>query len=90
MSDPQPGLESPPPDEKTTLRLSGTVPSETWNRLGTRLLPKLRSGEDLSVGVDLSVSVSSQLAGNMETELQQILQDLGLEDRVRIERRPAG
>ena len=85
---PQPGPEPPPLDERTTLRLAGTVPSEVWNRLGTKLLPKLRSGDDVTVGVEFSVSVSSQFAQNMETELQQILQDLGLEGRVRIERRP--
>ncbi len=70
------------------MRLSGTVPPEVWNRLGTKLLPKLRSGDDVTVGVEFSVSVSSQFAGNMETELQQILQDLGLGGRVRIERGP--
>ena len=70
------------------MRLSGTVPPEVWNRLGTKLLPKLRSGDDVTVGVGFSVSVSSQFAGNMETELQQILQDLGLGGRVRIERGP--
>ena len=49
-------------------------------------MPKLRSGEDLSVGVDFSVSVSSQIARSMETELRQILDDLGLSERVRVER----
>ena len=62
------------------------MPPEVWNRLGTRILPKLRSGEDLSVGVDFSVSVSSQFARSMETELRQILDDLGLGERVRVER----
>ena len=84
---PQPGPESPALDERTTLHLAGTVPSELWNRLGTRLLPKLRSADDVTVGVEFSVSVSSRFAQSMETELQQILQDLGLGE-VRIERRP--
>jgi len=50
------------------------------------VLPKLRSGDDLSVGIEFSVSVGSAFAKNMETELQQILNDLGLGDRVRVER----
>ena len=50
------------------------------------MLPKLRSGDDLSVGIEFSVSVSSQFAQNMEAELQQILDDLGLGDQVRVER----
>ena len=80
-------VPKPRPDpQKTTLRLSGTVPPEVWNRLGTKMLPKLRSGDDLSVGIEFSVSVSSQFVQNMETDLQQILDDLGLGDRVRVER----
>ena len=55
-------------DQKTTLRLAGTVPPEVWNRLGTRLLPKLRSGNDLSVGIELSVSVDSLFAQSLGTE----------------------
>ena len=71
---------------KTKLRLAGNVPSEVWNRLGTKILPKLRSGDDLRVGIELSVSVDSQFARNMEMELKQILDDLELGDGVRIER----
>ena len=80
MTNPTPGAQ------KTTLRLSGTLPPEVWNRLGTKVLPKLRSGDDLSVGIDFSVSVGSGFAQNMEAELQQILDDLGLSDRVRVEK----
>ena len=94
---PLPPPEPPPPvippepvppaaASKTMLRLSGTVPPEVWNRLGTKVLPKLRSGDDLSVGIDFSVCVGSNLAQNIETELRQILNDLGLGDRVRIEK----
>ena len=83
---PEPDPSPTPVDRKTTLRLTGTVPPEVWNRMGTKVVPKLRSGEDLRVGIDLSVRVSSQFAENMETELKQILDDLGLGDRVRVER----
>ena len=86
--EPEPGpLAAPRPSTRpTTLRLAGTVPPEVWNRLGTRILPKLRSGDDLSVGIKLSVNIGSDLAGNMEADLRQILDDLGLGDRVRAER----
>ncbi len=73
------------PSRKATLRLKGTVPPEVWNRLGTRLLPKLRSGEDLSVGVEFSVNVEAAVAGNLETELRQALADLGLGEQVIVE-----
>ena len=67
---------------------STTVPPEVWNRLGTKLLSKLRPGDDLSVGINFSVSISSQFAQNMEKDLQQILDELGLGDRVRVEKIP--
>ena len=86
--EPGPGPEPSPGPQETTLRLAGTVPPEVWNRLGTKILSKLRSGNDLSVGVNFSVSISSQFAQNMEKDLQQILDELGLSDRVRVERSP--
>lgn len=66
--------------------LAGTVPPEVWNRLGVKVLPTLRSGKDRSVGIEFSVSVGLQSAQDVETELKQILHDLGLGDRVRVER----
>ena len=71
--------------QKATLKLRGTVPPEVWNRLGTRILPKLRSGDDLSVGVEFSVSVDADLSQAFQLELQQALDDLGLTDQVRVE-----
>jgi len=84
---PGPGPEPPPPPatKKTTLRLSGNVPPEVWNRLGTKIIPKLRQGEELVVGVDFTVTLDATLAQRMKTDLVQILTDLGLADRVRIE-----
>ncbi len=92
--DPPPGPDPEPPPAggpsstaaKTTLRISGTVPPEVWNRLGTKILPKLRSGDDLSVGIEFSVSVDAGFAESTETDLRQILDDLGLTERIRIER----
>ena len=83
--EPGPGPEPNPAGTKTTLRLVGTVPPEVWNRLGTKILPKLRSGEDLRVGIEFTVNVGSAFARNMENELRQILDDLGLSARIRIE-----
>ena len=84
----QPGeTPSPAPTpaaETKTLRLVGTIPREVWNRLGTRLLPKLQAGSNLQIGVDFSVSVKADLAGSMEGELRQILDDLGLAGKVEV------
>jgi len=68
-----------------TLRLVGVVPPEVWNRLGTKVIPKLRSGADVKVGIDFSVSVKEENAAALSAELQQILQELGLAGMVRLE-----
>ena len=44
------------------LRLFGEVPPEAWNRLGTKLVPKLRTGTDLKVGVEFRVTVANDAA----------------------------
>ena len=88
-ADPKPPPVTPPEPipsaSDTTLRLSGTVPPEVWNRIGIKLLPKLRTGKPLSVGIELSVTVDSASAPNMETDLRQALNDLGISDRVQVE-----
>jgi hypothetical protein len=66
--------------------LTGDVPPEIWNRLGTKILPKLRAGDGLRVGIDFSVTVEPAVASSMEKEIQLILKELGLAERVRVER----
>jgi hypothetical protein len=84
---PEPGPEpSPGPTASTrTLRLMGTVPPEVWNRLGTKILPKLRSGSELKIGLEFSVTVPGDSANGLATELRQILQELGLAEAVKVE-----
>ncbi len=78
--------QTPEPEDTTrNFQLSGQIPPELWNRLGTKILPKLRSGSDLKVGINFSVTVTSDMAKNLESELRQILDDLGLADKVRID-----
>ena len=72
------------PDRKASLSLSGTLPRESWNRVGTRLLPKLQGSEDISLKIELSASVGVEQAENMATELRQALEDLGLNWQVNI------
>lgn len=74
-----------PGAQTRTLHLVGTVPPEIWNRLGTRIIPKLKSGSDLRIGVDFSVTVSADSARSVESDLRQILEDLGLKGKIQIE-----
>jgi len=88
---PVPGPEPKPEPELVsgattrTFRICGDVPPEIWNRLGTKVLPKLRSGSELRIGIEFSVTVETGIAQSFQTDLKQILDDLGLADRVRIE-----
>ena len=74
-----------PTPQMKTLRLVGSVPSEMWNRLGTKVIPKLRSGADFKVGIEFTVTVSADVAPGLIADLRQILADLDVTDRVRIE-----
>ena len=71
--------------QKVTLRLTGTVPPESWNMVGVRILSKLRSGEELNLAVNLSVQVDSTMLQSLEADIRQALIDLKLEDQVKIE-----
>jgi len=83
--DPEPEPEPTPGAGTRTFRISGDVPPEIWNRLGTKVLPKLRGGSDLKIGINFSVTVESGVAQSFQADLKQILDDLGLVDRVRVE-----
>ncbi len=81
---PGPESKSAPGAATRTFRISGDVPPEIWNRLGTKILPKLRSGSNLEIGVQFSVTVSGEVAQSFEADLRQILEDLGVADRLQI------
>ncbi len=84
------GPEAEPPISTSTspvqLRISGTVPPESWNRLGIKLIPKLKSGKGLTLGVDFSVEVSAAMAASLQADLKQALAELKLDGRVSVER----
>ena len=86
-----PPISSRPPteaaaDQMVRLCLRGTIPPEQWNRLGTKLLPKLRaSGQELALSLDVSLTVKAADLRHVENELRQALKDLGLEGMIRIE-----
>ena len=82
--DPQPPVLLVPSARKS-LRIHGDIPPEIWNRLGTKLLPKLRSGRDLKVGVTFELTADGAGADPLLAELRQILDDLQLGDRLRID-----
>ena len=77
---PTPSARSP-----VVIRISGRVPPESWNRIGVKLLPVLRSANaDLQVCVEFSVRVNADAAGTLEAGVRQALDDLGLGESVTV------
>ncbi len=70
---------------KKTLRIIGTIPPELWNRLGSKLIPKLKSGSGLRLGLDVTVDLDSDTATALQAELRQVLGDLNLTGQVKVE-----
>ncbi len=68
-----------------TLRVSGNVPPEVWNRLGTRFIPKLKSGSDLQLLFSAKLTVDAASAASPKKDLEQALSDLGLSDRLDVD-----
>jgi hypothetical protein len=80
--EPQPGPVSVP--STSVIRVTGAIPPELWNRLGTRLLPKLRAGANLRVEVGFSATVDTNLAAGVAAEINQALDELGVRDKVEV------
>ena len=68
------------------LKLAGSVPPESWNRFGSRLLPKMRTGEDVHARVELSCRIGSSAASILEDDIRQLLEDLGMSGQFSIEK----
>lgn len=73
-----------PAGEKRTIRITGAVPPEVWNKLGTSVIPKLRAGGEVTAEISLSVTVAGKAAGNLRDELRQVIEQLNLADRVTV------
>lgn len=70
-----------------TLRLRGPVPPESWNRIGMKLVPKLRfANAELKVAVEFSVRVDPHAAASLEAEVRRVLDDLGLGKSIAVSR----
>lgn len=87
-SDPKQKQESNPPanTESVPLHISGTIPPELWNRLGTKLIPKLRAGNELTLNVKFDFEVASSTYESIHADIQQTIADLGLDGQVHVKR----
>jgi hypothetical protein len=86
VPEPVPEPKGGPTSQTVTLSLRGSIPPEIWNRLGTKLIPKLRSGSELTAQVSFSVTLDGKAVASFESDVRQILEDLGLAEKVRIDK----
>ena len=75
---PQPGAKP------VVIRIRGAITPEVWNKLGVRLLPRLRTGSKLRLGLDFMCEFSAEDAAAVQAELKQALADLRLTDSIQI------
>ena len=82
-----PGISAMPasPEALRTIRLSGKISSDVWNKVGIKLIPKLKAGSDLRVSIDIAVEIPADRTQDMLAELEQILKELGLWDQVSLD-----
>lgn len=78
------GVPTESATRQTTVTMNGEIPTEVWNRLGRTLIPKLKSGSELSVALAISVQVESDAVQGFQQELIQILRDLNLDGSVKV------
>ncbi len=77
--------QSGTPDSLVTFHASGNIPPELWNKLGVKLVPKLRSGKSVSLRVQAIVEVPKSEKSNFRTEVKRALVELGIEGDWQIE-----
>jgi len=68
-----------------TLTIRGEIPTEVWNRLGRTLIPKLKTGRELVMKLDVSVQIETDAVQGFQQELIQIIRDLNLDENVKID-----
>jgi Protein of unknown function (DUF499) len=70
---------------KKTIVLTGAIPPELWNKVGIRLIPKLRSNAQPVLGVNFSIEIQSGQTTSILREIQYALADLELTEKIKIE-----
>jgi hypothetical protein len=71
--------------EAHILTLTGAIPPELWNKVGIRLIPKLRSADgEPYLGVNFELQLKGNQVVHLLRELQQTIIDLGLADQVKL------
>ncbi|MBK8915085.1 MAG: ATP-binding protein [Phycisphaerales bacterium] len=78
------GDAQPAAPARVVVRLVGNVTPEIWNRIGVKLLPRLRSSSQLRLGINFECEIEADQAPGLQFDLRQALEDLRLTESVRL------
>lgn len=81
--------EAQPGASGDQIHVTGSIPPEQWNRIGTRLLARLRSAGSVRVDVSITAECEDASGHELVEGLRQTLDELGLSDSVDVQIRPA-
>src|SRR5205823_4473982 len=99
---PEPAPEEPPaspvgphrPDDGDAdahvviIAVAGSIPPEQWNRLGTRLIPKMRAAGTVTANIRLEIEVDQAKSTTLTSEFRQIVDETGLSATVHVASAP--
>ncbi|HXZ87674.1 MAG TPA: hypothetical protein VEF07_03820 [Candidatus Binataceae bacterium] len=68
-----------------SILLTEVIPPQLWNKVGIRLIPKLRSNLQPTLGANFILEIDSAKAANLIREIQQALGDLELTGTIKVE-----
>jgi hypothetical protein len=74
----------PTVSSEKNIQISGNIPPDTWNRIGTKIVPKIRLGNNLQINITISFSVDKNIAQGIVSDLNQIIDDLELSDDLKV------
>jgi hypothetical protein len=66
------------------ITIRGALPPEQWNRVGTRLIPRLRAAGSVAVSIAICCDIESTTVADLIADLERTLQDLGLAGQLTI------
>ncbi|MBV8356666.1 MAG: ATP-binding protein [Deltaproteobacteria bacterium] len=73
-------------EEAHVLMLTGAIPPELWNKVGIRIIPKLRSAQvEPQLVVNFTLEIKGEQAVHLLRDLKQAVADLGLLSQVKLE-----
>lgn len=87
ITEPNPPVREPESRGTVRVRLAGELPPELWNKLGLRMIPKLKGGSNVRLNVEAEADFDGTTAGSVTSDLRGTLAELGL-DGFAIEQEP--